>query len=76
MLNLPFTLTCNMYCTYCQVMDPYSMIYGIVSGCVLYLVPWIAMVVAMLLIQGLAATFRWDAGRQGPLWLVFRILES
>ena len=39
-------------------MDPYSMIYGIVSGGVLYLVPWLAMVVAMLLIQGTGCNFQ------------------
>ena len=36
---------------YFQVMDPYSMIYGVASGAALYLLPWLAVIVAMLFIQ-------------------------
>ena len=35
-----------------QVMDEYSMIYGVASGTALYLLPWLAIIVAMLFIQG------------------------
>ena len=33
-------------------MHPYSMIYGVASGAALFLLPWLAVIVAMLFIQG------------------------